>query len=376
MDKNKYFGLQAYNLGLLIQNNSTQYNVVHFPQGEKTFENACVVAEISARWQLNPSYMHSFAVTDNYFIIIEQPLSISMIESIKSKYLKRPLASIFKWFQNECTLFHVISRTKNEEKYTFKTSSFFYLHTINAFDDQENVIVDICCYRDPSVLDCMYIEAMENMQLIKNYAKMFRSRPLRFILPIKCAIKTCNQQMTSPWNFLKTFISQASQANIEQYLQNEQSTGSIIDSQKCNENFWNDFESRYLVKNLINYKSSQCRAYFTDDSAIYCIPERLCNLGCETPRINDKFLGKIYQYFYAISSDVDADIPGTVRFFFINKIKVNLFISTSKFVFLQRFKIIKVDTKNKTAFTWNEYNIYPSEPIFVLSPDAQVVNNL
>jgi carotenoid isomerooxygenase len=51
-----------------------------------------------------------------------------------------------------------------------------------------------------------------------------------------------------------------------------------------------------------------------------------------------------YQYFYAISSDVDADNPGT---------------------------LIKVDVINRTRLTWCETNVYPSEPIFVPSPDPQ-----
>lgn len=41
-------------------------------------------------------------------------------------------------------------------------------------------------------------------------------------------------------------------------------------------------------------------------------PEELCNLGCETPRINNCKIGHKYRYFYAISSDVDAENPGTV----------------------------------------------------------------
>lgn len=39
----------------------------------------------------------------------------------------------------------------------------------------------------------------------------------------------------------------------------------------------------------------------------------IVNMGCETPRINYEFYnGKPYNYFYAISSDVDADNPGMV----------------------------------------------------------------
>lgn len=42
--------------------------------------------------------------------------------------------------------------------------------------------------------------------------------------------------------------------------------------------------------------------------------EVIVNIGCETPRINYEFYdGKAYNYFYAISSDVDADNPGMVR---------------------------------------------------------------
>lgn len=310
----------------------TQYNIIKFPSGTQMFENASILAEIPARWQMNPSYMHSFATTENYFIIIEQPLSISMIESLKAKYLRRPLASIFKWFKDECTLFHVICRRTGERKFTFKAAPFFYLHTINAHERGDYVIVDICCYRDPSVLDCMYVEAMENMHTIKNYSKMFRSRPLRFVLPVGQ-----KQQRTPPtpsiWNSLKKIATKFSSSSIEQYLKKYQSTASIIDSSKTDSTiFWMNFESHYRVENLVKVAKSACRSYHLEDSTIYCVPEKLCDLGCETPRINDiKAEGKNYRFFYAISSDVDTDIPGTVIFLFINYFTFQTIIFHSSF---------------------------------------------
>lgn len=304
-------------MGLSVKNGVTQYNIIKFPFGTQMFEKASIISEIPARWQMNPSYMHSFATTDNYFIIIEQPLSISMIESLKAKFLRRPLASIFKWFQNECTLFHVICRRTGERKFTFKAAPFFFLHTINAHERGDYVVVDICCYRDPSVLDCMYVEAMENMQTIKNYSKMFRSRPLRFVLPVGE-----KQQRTPPapsiWNGLKKIATKFSASSMEQYLKKYQSTGCIIDSSKTDSKlFWLNFESHYSTMNLVRLEKSECRAYHLEDSTIYCVPEKLCELGCETPRINETVSeGKNYRFFYAISSDVDVDIPGTVNFSF------------------------------------------------------------
>jgi len=47
--------------------------------------------------------------------------------------------------------------------------------------------------------------------------------------------------------------------------------------------------------------------------------EIIVDIGCETPRINELFDGKPYNYFYAISSDVDLENPGTVSsLFFFN----------------------------------------------------------
>lgn len=35
-----------------------------------------------------------------------------------------------------------------------------------------------------------------------------------------------------------------------------------------------------------------------------------------------------------------------------------------------------MDTDEKTTLQWNEYNCYPSEPIFVPAPDAKVTKSL
>ena len=74
--------------------------------------------------------------------------------------------------------------------------------------------------------------------------------------------------------------------------------------------------------NLINLKGSEATAYKLPSGQIFCQPELLCDLGCETPRIYyEEYLGKSYQFFYAISSDVDLENPGTVssrNYFFVS----------------------------------------------------------
>lgn len=64
------------------------------------------------------------------------------------------------------TLIHLISRSDGEMVKTFKSDAFFYLHIINQYEEDDHVIIDICCYRDPSMIDCMFVEALQVFQLV------------------------------------------------------------------------------------------------------------------------------------------------------------------------------------------------------------------
>lgn len=301
----------VYNLGLSVSKTGPAYNIICFPCGDDVFDKARVVAEIPTRWKLHPSYMHTFGITENFFIIVEQPLTVSVPAVVKSQLTNEPMISCLKWFPEKLTHIYLIDRDTGLLKHEFHAESFFYLHIINQYEKDDHVVIDISCYRDPEMLNCMYIDSMRNMQSNPDYAKMFRGRPLRFVLPLLTPTKP--KSMTS----LKIFFSK-----------------SMEDPSDLNT----------MSDNLVKLKDSSAAAFSMPDGTIFCKPELLCNLGCETPQINrDKHLGLEYQYFYAISSDVDAENPGT---------------------------IIKVDVHNKTSLTWCENNCYPSEPIFIPSPDS------
>lgn len=283
-----------------ITNNVPCYNVICFPNGANKFNNAHVVSSIPARWSLHPSYMHTFGLTQNYFIIVEQPLSISVLEAVKTRVMREPLASMFKWFQNEYTLIHVICRRSGRRKFTFKAGTFFYLHIINAYESDDHIVVDICCYRDPSMLDCMYVDAMENMQNIVNYANMFKSRPLRFVLPINVPCSDCYIIDESSMLLSFKWMTCMRRATSEKPHQNINNVNRVFDNDNGNENddenatIESGHEIRCNNENLVKLKNSTAKAYriisSNDDNepVIFCVPETLCDLGCETPRINEK----------------------------------------------------------------------------------------
>lgn len=100
-----------------------QHVIIQFPpsdSGDSTemFENAKIIAAIPARWPLHPSYMHTFGkkkkivqsnyknivlgVTENYFIVVEQPLSLSVPAIVTNKLIRNePLAGCFRWYHEE-----------------------------------------------------------------------------------------------------------------------------------------------------------------------------------------------------------------------------------------------------------------------------------
>lgn len=65
------------------------------------FDHAEVLTSIKARWPLNPSYMHTFGMTDKYFVIVEQPMAVSVPSLVKSQIANQPLYSSLKFHKDK-----------------------------------------------------------------------------------------------------------------------------------------------------------------------------------------------------------------------------------------------------------------------------------
>ena len=70
------------------------------------FKQASIIGTVPARWPLHPSYMHTFGVTENYFVIVEQPLSVSVPAMIRSQVLNEPMIANLRWYNEPVSEFH------------------------------------------------------------------------------------------------------------------------------------------------------------------------------------------------------------------------------------------------------------------------------
>lgn len=132
-----------------------------------------------------------------------------------------------------------------------------------------------------------------------DYAKLFRGRPLRFVLPLKKP----EYDILPDANLIAEYAAFRKPETNETRKKNLKNGGTkTLKSNKNNQQ-----------RDIFERKSA---AFKLPNSQIFVKPGLLCDVGCETPRINYEFKhGKEYQYFYAISSDVDIENPGTVSIY-------------------------------------------------------------
>lgn len=301
----------VYNLGMATTKSGPAYSIICFPHGENMFENAYVKAHVPCRWKLHPGYMHTFGITENYFVIVEQPLSLSLPEFIKAHICNQNLSACLKWFEDKPSIFHLVDRITNQVTHTFESEAFFYLHIINQYEEDNCVVIDICCYKDPEMINCMYLESIMNMQSNPDYASLFRGRPLRFVLPLcrttsNCCTESANISSQRHRLFKSFTLSSISSRLQQPKIKHSQSQNEDIKFMTTNlkastNDLYNNNEtadSNENIKlqslvNLVTLANSKAEAYEMPDRQIFVRPELLYDWGCETPRINyENYLGE------------------------------------------------------------------------------------
>jgi carotenoid cleavage dioxygenase-like enzyme len=106
-----------------------------------------------------PAYLHSFGMSKRYFIIAEFPL---VVQSIKLALRLRPFIENFKWKDGNGSKFYIIDRQDNQLKATIKTDAFFSFHHVNAFEQGDDLVVDLATYEDASIVQNYYVNRLSD----------------------------------------------------------------------------------------------------------------------------------------------------------------------------------------------------------------------
>ncbi|NXC02619.1 BCDO2 oxygenase, partial [Orthonyx spaldingii] len=147
----------TYNMGNSYGKHGSSYNIIRVPPQESshgdTLEGAEVLCSIPPMDRAKPSYYHSFGMTENYIIFIEQPLRLNLLQIITSKLCGKAIFDGISWEPQHNTYFHVVNKHTGEVLPGQRCSrAFVTFHQINAFEERGCVVLDLCCQDDGSSL--------------------------------------------------------------------------------------------------------------------------------------------------------------------------------------------------------------------------------
>ncbi|CAH0714172.1 unnamed protein product, partial [Brenthis ino] len=178
----------VYNIGLQFIKGLPKHVILKFSHTgkENMFESAEIVGVVDPKWRFNPSYMHSFGITKKYFIIIEQPLCISILNTMKKIAFNEPFSTMLEWYSEYETQFILIHRETGEQ-IRYRADTFFFMHIINCFEENGKLFIDVSTYKDAKLIDAMYVEAIKNIESNLNFGQWCHSRPKRIEIPLNAA---------------------------------------------------------------------------------------------------------------------------------------------------------------------------------------------
>jgi beta,beta-carotene 9',10'-dioxygenase len=127
----------------------SEYVLYGLPAGSATRR---VIARLPVR---EPAYMHAFGMSERYLILAEYPLRVNPLKLVFSG---RPFIENYRWRGDEPTRFQVLDRATGELRGTYETDSFFCFHHVNAFERGDELVVDLCAYEDPAIIDSLYLD--------------------------------------------------------------------------------------------------------------------------------------------------------------------------------------------------------------------------
>ncbi|NWH95515.1 BCDO2 oxygenase, partial [Aegithalos caudatus] len=140
----------TYNMGNSYGKHGSSYNIIKVPPQQPglgdLLEGAKVLCSIPPMDRAKPSYYHSFGMTENYIIFIEQPLKLNLLKIISSKLRGKAIYDGISWEPQHNTYFHVVNKHTGEVlPGQWCSKPFVTFHQINAFEERGCVVLDLCC---------------------------------------------------------------------------------------------------------------------------------------------------------------------------------------------------------------------------------------
>jgi carotenoid cleavage dioxygenase-like enzyme len=89
--------------------------------------------------------------------VAEYPLTVRPLDLLLRN---KPFIDNYRWKPGRGTRFHVIDKDTGARAGRFETAAFFAFHHVNAFDDGDAIVLDICAYDDAAIVNDFRLERL------------------------------------------------------------------------------------------------------------------------------------------------------------------------------------------------------------------------
>lgn len=183
-------------IGYFIKFDKTSsYNIYKIKDGTTKRE---LIASIPTK---HASYMHSFSITKRYAILIAIPLVASLWKLI---FTNKGYLNNFNWLPEDLkTTFIVVDRIQSDKSRNkligeYKTNPFFMFHTVNAFEKDNSIIIDLINYPTIDILKHAYLDKLLSKQKYHHVTPSIQPRLKRYTINLdnnNISRKTISKEM-------------------------------------------------------------------------------------------------------------------------------------------------------------------------------------
>ena len=189
----------VYNVSINIL--KSRYDIIKIPRNsnsEDPFTGTTVVASVPFSFK-SQAYIHSFGITEHYFILMENPLVMGQFWKLfLMNFLKLSFLDLLKWKPELKSRLHLVDRQSGELIKTVQLETFFAFHHANAYEEAGDVIVDVCGYPDTTILDALYMKNLrKGLKGVTYNTPMLR----RYVLPVQKSLDASAEQEHLPKSY-------------------------------------------------------------------------------------------------------------------------------------------------------------------------------
>jgi carotenoid cleavage dioxygenase-like enzyme len=123
-----------------------------FAQRDRTTQR-----RIASKRVAEPSYMHSFALTERYAVLVAFPLVVNPLDLALAG---RPFIENYRWKPELGTRVLVFDRDDGSLRGTYEAGPRFCFHHVNAFERGGELVIDMAVYEDSTIVESFYLERM------------------------------------------------------------------------------------------------------------------------------------------------------------------------------------------------------------------------